>query len=96
MSRKQVESILGPPTSVDSTNLLVTKKVTYIYQQGNESVTIVFFNDEVCVEGKQPSRLAVIRGGDDDDAAFRLNWNGKWTKRSAIIRPSRNGARRCR
>jgi outer membrane protein assembly factor BamE (lipoprotein component of BamABCDE complex) len=47
MSRKQVESILGPPTSVDSTNLLVTKKVTYVYQQGNESVTIVFFNDEL-------------------------------------------------
>jgi len=47
MSRKQVESILGPPTSVDSTNLLVTKKVTYVYQQGDESVTIVFFNDEV-------------------------------------------------
>ena len=47
MSRKQVESILGPPTSVDSTNLLVTKKVTYVYQQGGESVTIVFFNDEV-------------------------------------------------
>ena len=47
MGRKQVESILGPPTSVDSTNLLVTKKVTYIYEQGAESVTIVFFNDEV-------------------------------------------------
>lgn len=47
MSRKQVESILGPPTSVDSTNLLVTKKVTYIYQQGDELVTIVFFHDEV-------------------------------------------------
>jgi hypothetical protein len=47
MSRKQVESILGPPTSVDSTNLLVTKKVTYTYEQGAESVTIVFFNDEV-------------------------------------------------
>ena len=47
MSRKQVESILGPPTSADSTNLLVTKKVTYVYQQGDESVTIVFFNDEV-------------------------------------------------
>jgi len=47
MSRKKVESILGPPTSVDSTNLLVTKKVTYIYRQGSESVTIVFFNDEV-------------------------------------------------
>ncbi len=47
MSPKQVESILGPPTSVDSTNLLVTKKVTYSYAQGGESVTIVFFNDEV-------------------------------------------------
>ena len=47
MSRKQVESILGPPTSVDSTNLLVTKKVTYTYKQTGESVTIIFFNDEV-------------------------------------------------
>lgn len=47
MSRKQVESILGPPTSIDSTNLLVTKKVTYTYQQGDQSVTIVFFNDQV-------------------------------------------------
>jgi outer membrane protein assembly factor BamE (lipoprotein component of BamABCDE complex) len=47
MSRKQVESILGPPTSVDSTDLLVMKKVTYIYQQADESVTIVFVNDEV-------------------------------------------------
>ena len=47
MSQKEVESILGPPTSVDNTNLLVTKKVTYTYRQGNESVTIVFFNNEV-------------------------------------------------
>ena len=47
MSRKQVESILGPPTSVDSTDLVILKKVTYIYQQADESVTIVFSNDEV-------------------------------------------------
>ena len=47
MSRKQVESILGPPTSIDSTNLLIMKTVTYTYRQGNESVTIVFVNDEV-------------------------------------------------
>jgi outer membrane protein assembly factor BamE (lipoprotein component of BamABCDE complex) len=47
MSRKQVESILGPPTSIDSTNLLVTRKVTYTYRQGDEAVTIVFFNDQV-------------------------------------------------
>jgi hypothetical protein len=47
MSRKQVESILGPPTSIDSTNLLIMKKVTYAYKQGNESITIVFVNDEL-------------------------------------------------
>ncbi len=47
MSRKQVESILGPPTSMDSTNLLVMKKVTYVYQQGDEAVTIIFSNDKV-------------------------------------------------
>jgi outer membrane protein assembly factor BamE (lipoprotein component of BamABCDE complex) len=47
MTRKQVESILGPPTSIDSTDLLILKKVTYIYQQADESVTIVFVNDEV-------------------------------------------------
>ena len=47
MSRKQVESILGPPTSIDSTDLVIMKKVTYIYQQADESVTIVFINDEV-------------------------------------------------
>ena len=47
MSRKQVESILGPPTLVDSTNLLLLKKITYTYQQGDESVTVVFANDKV-------------------------------------------------
>ena len=47
MSRKQVESILGPPTSVDSTNLLILKKITYTYQQGDETVTVVFTNDKV-------------------------------------------------
>jgi outer membrane protein assembly factor BamE (lipoprotein component of BamABCDE complex) len=47
MTRKQVESILGLPTSIDGTEQSVSKKVTYIYQQADESVTIVFVNDEV-------------------------------------------------
>ena len=33
MTRKQVESILGPPTSIDSTDLLILKKMTYIYNR---------------------------------------------------------------
>ncbi len=47
MSKKQVESILGPPTSVDTTNLLVMKKTTYVYKQGSDTVTIVFQDDKV-------------------------------------------------
>lgn len=47
MSKKQVESILGPPTSIDTTDLLVLKRTTYVYRQGKESVTIVFRDDKV-------------------------------------------------
>ena len=47
MSKKQVESILGLPTSVDTTDLLILKKTTYVYRQGKESVTIVFKDDKV-------------------------------------------------
>ena len=47
MSKKQVESILGLPTSIDTTDLLILKKTTYVYRQGKESVTIVFKDDKV-------------------------------------------------
>ena len=47
MARKQVESILGQPTSIDSKDLLITKTTTYVYRQGKESVTIVFRDDKV-------------------------------------------------
>jgi outer membrane protein assembly factor BamE (lipoprotein component of BamABCDE complex) len=39
MSKKQVESILGPPTTVD--------KTSYLYTQGKEAVTIIFKDDKV-------------------------------------------------
>lgn len=39
MSKKQVESILGPPTSLTTT--------TYVYRQGKDTVTIVFKDDKV-------------------------------------------------
>jgi outer membrane protein assembly factor BamE (lipoprotein component of BamABCDE complex) len=45
MSRKQVESILGPPTT--TTAETKEKKTTYIYSQGKESVTVVFKEDKV-------------------------------------------------
>jgi outer membrane protein assembly factor BamE (lipoprotein component of BamABCDE complex) len=47
MSKKQVESILGPPTSLANQDLLITKKTTYVYRQGKDMVTIVFKDDKV-------------------------------------------------
>jgi outer membrane protein assembly factor BamE (lipoprotein component of BamABCDE complex) len=45
MSKKQVESILGHPTSI--TNEAIMKQTTYVYRQGKDSVTIVFKDDKV-------------------------------------------------
>ena len=47
MSKKQVESILGPPTSIDSKDFVITKTTTYTYRQGKDTVTIVFKDDKV-------------------------------------------------
>lgn len=47
MSKKQVESILGPPTELDSKDFLILKKTTYVYRQGQDTVTIVFKDDKV-------------------------------------------------
>ena len=47
MSKKQVESILGPPTDIDNKDFVIMKKTTYVYRQGNDMVTIVFKDDKV-------------------------------------------------
>jgi outer membrane protein assembly factor BamE (lipoprotein component of BamABCDE complex) len=47
MSKKQVESILGLPTSIDSKDFVVMKKTIYVYQQGKDTVTIVFKDDKM-------------------------------------------------
>jgi outer membrane protein assembly factor BamE (lipoprotein component of BamABCDE complex) len=47
MSKKQVESILGPPTELDSKDFVILKKTTYVYRQGKDTVTIIFKDDKV-------------------------------------------------
>lgn len=47
MAKKQVESILGMPTSVDTKDYEVKQKTTYLYTQGKDTVTIVFWEDRV-------------------------------------------------
>ena len=47
MSKKQVESILGPPTNVDTKDFLLLKRTTYAYHQPNGWVTVLFKDDKV-------------------------------------------------
>jgi outer membrane protein assembly factor BamE (lipoprotein component of BamABCDE complex) len=47
MSKKQVESILGQPTSSKTENQAIMKQTTYVYRQGKDTVTIVFKDDKV-------------------------------------------------
>ena len=47
MSKKQVESILGPATSINNEDFVIMKKTTYVYRQGKDTVTIVFKDDKV-------------------------------------------------
>jgi outer membrane protein assembly factor BamE (lipoprotein component of BamABCDE complex) len=47
MSKKQVESILGPPSSLTTEDFVIMKKTTYVYRQGKDSITIVFKDDKV-------------------------------------------------
>jgi outer membrane protein assembly factor BamE (lipoprotein component of BamABCDE complex) len=46
MSKKQVESILGQPTS-SKTEGPAMKRTTYVYRQGKDTVTIIFQDDKV-------------------------------------------------
>ena len=47
MSKAQVETILGPPTTSEMKDMLIFKKTTYRYEDGTKFVQITFKNDEV-------------------------------------------------
>ena len=47
MSKKQVESILGQPTSSKTEEPAIMKGTTYVYRQGKDTVTIIFKDDKV-------------------------------------------------
>ncbi len=47
MSKTQVETILGQPTTVDTKDMLIFKKTTYRYENGEKFAMVTFKNDEV-------------------------------------------------
>lgn len=47
MSKSQVETILGKPTSAETKDMLIFKKTTYRYENGEKFAMVTFKNDEV-------------------------------------------------
>lgn len=47
MAKKQVESILGLPTTSETIDFKVMKRTVYVYKQPNGTVTITFRDDKV-------------------------------------------------
>lgn len=47
MTKAQVEKILGPPTTVETKEMIIFKKTTYRYEDGKKFAMITFKNDEV-------------------------------------------------
>lgn len=47
MSKSQVETILGSPTSAETKDMLIFKKTTYRFENGEKFAMVTFKNDEV-------------------------------------------------
>ncbi len=47
MSKTQVETILGKPTTVETKDMLIFQKTTYRYEEGAKFAMVTFKNDEV-------------------------------------------------
>jgi outer membrane protein assembly factor BamE (lipoprotein component of BamABCDE complex) len=47
MSKGQVQEILGPPTSMETKNMVLFEKTTWRYEDGKNFAVITFKNDEL-------------------------------------------------
>lgn len=47
MSKAQVETILGQPTSIDTKDIVIYKRTVYRYEDGAKFIQITFKNDEM-------------------------------------------------
>ena len=92
--KKQVESILGPPTSVDSTNLLVYEEDDLHLSDRETNRSRSSSKTTKCRRRKAPCTISRHLWTRRCTTTFRPSWSGKWMKRSAIIRPNKNAARR--
>jgi outer membrane protein assembly factor BamE (lipoprotein component of BamABCDE complex) len=57
MSKAQVEKILGPATSMETKDMIIFKKTTWRYEDGNKFAVVTFKNDEVDSKDTNLGRL---------------------------------------
>ena len=56
MTKAQVERIMGPPTRIDTKDMIIFKRTTYRYEEGAKFALFTFKNDEL--ESKQGNLAA--------------------------------------
>ena len=47
ISKAQIESILGPPTTAETKNMVIFKKTTYRNEKGTKFILLIFKNEEL-------------------------------------------------
>ena len=47
MTKAQVERIMGPPTTTETKDMLIFKKISYRYEEGAKFALFTFENDEL-------------------------------------------------
>ena len=47
MSQEQVKDILGPPSSAKTDDMVIFKKTTFRYEEGDKFIVLTFKNDEL-------------------------------------------------
>jgi hypothetical protein len=47
MTKAQVERIMGPPTTIETKDMLIFKRTTYRYEEGPKFALFTFKNDEL-------------------------------------------------
>jgi len=47
MTKAQVERIMGPPTTIETKDMLIFKKTTYRYEDGSKFALFTFKTDEL-------------------------------------------------
>jgi len=60
MTKAQVERILGPPTTVETKDMMIFRKTTYRYEDGKKFAMFTFKNDELDGKEGSPARTVMV------------------------------------